>query len=220
MDMLELSKDELKTVLTKLVDILRGDASTINADTIVRRFHRNLEPMLNIVATTILEMREELHGDLLEFVVNNIGDAVIAYAPRLYREALREGRTDLIDRLRSEWSRAWVKLRGPPLPVKCPRCGFDALMPDLTCLVCGATVDERELKEFLNFEELLKDFAELHPEEEVKVAIDYGYVYLNSIGLKSPREQREPLDIEIVLSSRERELLKELLQRRNSNGGA
>ncbi len=218
LDILGLNDEELQAILTKIVDLLRGDASTINADTIVRRFHRNLEAMLNIVATSILELRDELHGDLLEFVVSNIGDSVLAHAQRLYREALREGREDLIDRLRAAWASAWVKIRGPPLPVKCPKCGFDALMPDLTCLVCGSVIDEKELKKSVNFEQLLKEFAQLAPVEDVKVAIDYGYVYLNSLGVKSPRERRHPLDIEVVLSSSEKQILAELLKERLEHG--
>ncbi len=216
LDVLGLSEDELRAILVKLVDILRGDANTINADTIVRRFRRNLEAMMSIVAASILELRDELHGDLLEFVVNYIGDSVLAFAPRLYREALREGRSDLIERLRGAWSQAWVRVRGPPLPLKCPRCGFDALMPDLTCLVCGATIDEKELKKSVNFEELLREFAQIAPIEDVKTALSYGYVYLNSLGIKSPREQRDPLDTEILLSADEKKVLEEELRRRQN----
>ncbi len=218
LDVLNLSHDEMRAILTKIVDLLRGDASTINIDTIVRRFHRNLEHLMPIIAAHILELREKLDESLLEFVVNNIGDNVVAYAPRLYRECVDRGRHDLLDRLRAAWAQAWVKIRGPPLPVKCPRCSFDSLMPDLSCLVCGSIVTEEELKKYINFDELLKDFALTATPDEVKTAINYGYVLLTSLGLKAPNAERHPLDIEIVLTSREKSLLKQLLTRRESNG--
>jgi len=212
LDTLPLKQDELQTILTKIVDMLRGDAATINIDTIVRRFHRNLEEMYKIIAVSILELRDELDPETLEFVVNNIGDHVLAFAPRLYREAKKYGRDDLVERLRAEWARAWITHKKIALPVQCPKCGFNSLMPDLSCVVCGASTDEKELKEYLGFEKLLREFVELYPREDVEKAIKYGYVLLNSMGIKPPTAQREPLDIEIVLSSSEIELLKSLLQ--------
>jgi len=218
LDVLGLSHSELHSILSKIVDLLRGDASTINIDTIVRRFHRNLEHVMPIIATQILELRDELDEQLLEFVVNNIGDNVLAHAPRLYRECIKKNRIDLLDRLRTAWARAWVKLRGPPLPLKCPKCGFDALMPDLSCLVCGSIVSEEELKKSTNFEELLRDFAYTASLEEVKTAISYGYVLLTSLGLKAPNSERHPLDIEVLLTSKEREFLSKCLRERMGHG--
>ena len=214
LDTLPLKREELQSILVKIVDLLRGEAATINMDTIARRFRRNLEEMYRIIAVSILELRDELDPETLEFVVNNIGPYVLAHAPRLYREAKKYGRDDLIERLRAEWSRAWISIRKTTLPVQCPRCGFNALTPDLTCLVCGSAVDEKELKEFLGFDKLLHEFVELYPREDVEKAVKYGYVLLNSLGLKPPTAQREPLDIEIVLSSNEIELLKNLLRER------
>jgi len=218
LDYLKLSHDEYRIILTKIVDLLRGEASTINMDTILRRFRRNLEAMYKIIASMLLEIKDQLMDEQLEFVINNIGDAVLAYASKLYSEAVKRGRLDLVDRLRSEWDRAWITKRQTSLPVRCPQCGFSALMPDLTCLVCGNTIDERILKERLNFRELLHEFAKSYPREVVETAIRYGYVYLTSYGIKPPIEQREPLDIEIVLSRDEKEYLMSLLREKYGEG--
>ncbi len=218
LDFLGLSREELEQIVVKLVDILRGEASTINLDTIVRRFRRNLEHMHRIIASMLLEMRDDYTEEQLEFIVNNIGDAVLAYAPKLYQKIVKLGKHDLLDRLRSEWMRAWITRKCPVLPVQCPVCGFHALMPDLTCLVCGSTVTEKQLKEFVNFNELLKDFVETYPRDVVENTIKAGYVLLTSCGIKPPSERREPLDIEVVLSTAEKEFLKKLLDERESNG--
>ncbi|HIP57003.1 MAG TPA: hypothetical protein EYH02_02900 [Ignisphaera aggregans] len=220
LDYLKLSHDEYQAILTKIVDLLRGEASTINMDTIVRRFKRNLEAMYKIIASMLLEIRDQLMDEQLEFVVNNIGDAVLAYAPKLYSEAIKRGRLDLVDRLRSEWDRAWVLRRQTALPVRCPKCGFSALMPDLTCLVCGSTIDEKLLKEKLNFRELLREFVKSYPREVVETTIKYGYVYLTSYGIKPPTEKRDPLDIEVVLSRDEKEYLINLLKNEHEEGEA
>ena len=212
LDYLKLSHDEYRAILTKIVDLLRGEASTINMDTIVRRFKRNLEAMYKIMASMLLEIKDQLTDEQLEFVINNIGDAVLAYASKLYSEAVKRGRLDLVDRLRNEWDRAWITKRQTALPVRCPQCGFSALMPDLTCLVCGNAVDEKILKEKLNFRELLHEFAKSYPREIIEATIKYGYVYLTSYGIKPPTERREPLDIEVVLTRDEKEYLMNLLK--------
>ena len=133
---------------------------------------------------------------------------------------MEKKRADLLDRLRAQWNTSWIKNKHPTLPVECPRCGFNALMPDLTCLVCGVSVGEKELKKHLKFAEMLREFAETSPLEEVKKAYSYGYVYLSSYGVKPPGTPRDPLDIELVLTREERELLKQILESRSSGEGS
>jgi len=217
---LDLSREEYRELVTKIVDLLYTGSSSIDVKTIARRFRRNLQQLYQFIAAALVEIREELSEEQLEFVVNNIGDAVLGLAPRLYRECVRRGRTDLVERLRAQWNASWVRNRHPVLPVECPRCGFNALMPDLTCLVCGATVSEEELKRHVGFENMLREFAETYPVEDVKRALKYGYVYLTSYGIKPPGGARDPIDIEVVLTRRERELLKRLLELRESREGA
>lgn len=213
---LDLTKDEARVIVTKLVDILRGEASTIDKDTIRRRFTRNVQQMNQIIAQAILELREELTLNQLEFVVNNIGEAVLGYAPRLYNEIAKHCKHDLLEILRTTWRTYWVQRKHQLLPVVCPRCGFNSLMPDLTCIVCGASIDEGELKKYTEFEKLLQDFVEHYSEEDIRKTIVYGYVYLSNLGLKPPTHERDKLDIEVLLSGKEKDFLKSLL---SSKGG-
>lgn len=211
LNMLELSLDEAKTIAIKLVDILRGEASVPDKDSIRRRFGRYTQNMYQIITQLILELREDLLPSQIEFVVNNIGEAVLNYAPKIYREVVKNGREDLLDTLRAAWRTHWTAKRYSILPVECPRCRFNSIMPDLSCIVCGSTISEEELKKNLDFEKMLKDFVNLYSEEDVMKTIMYGYVYVNSLGLKPPTHERDKLDIELLLSSKEKEIVKSLL---------
>lgn len=208
LEFLELKEDEYVVLLTRIVDILRGESSTLNIDTIARRFRRNIEYIYPIIATTLLEFREKLSIQQLEFAVNYINDAVLGYAPRLYSEAIELGRNDLVERLRETWKKWWLVKKYPVLPVTCPICGFSSLMPDMNCIICGSNVSEKQLKDYINFDELLKEFANSSDMESIKKALSYGYVYINSLGIKAPSEHRDVLDIEVLLSNKEKELLK------------
>uniref|UniRef100_A0A7C5XMU7 Uncharacterized protein n=1 Tax=Ignisphaera aggregans TaxID=334771 RepID=A0A7C5XMU7_9CREN len=209
---LNLTDDEFMKIIVNIVDMIRGESSSLDLDVITRRFKRNLMSLYPLIASMVLELRDSLTDEQIEFVVNNIGEAVLAYASRLYKDLVARERNDLIDRLKDYWNKYWVLKKHPILPVLCPNCRFNSLMPDLTCMVCGSIVSEKELKESINFMELLKDFVKNNNIEDVKKAINYGYVYLSSIGVKPPSENRDPLDIEIVLSNNEKEYLKFLIE--------
>jgi hypothetical protein len=220
LEFLKLGVEEYISVLTKIVDVVRGESATLDVDTIVKRIKRYSDKVYPILAVSLLELRGSLDEDQLEFVVNSIGEAVLAYAPRLYSEARRLERADLIERLKDMWRHYWVLKRHPILPVACPRCSFNSLMPDLSCLVCGAVVTEGELKTFLNFKALLEDFALREPVEEVKKVVSFGYVYVNSLGIKAPGEHKDVLDVEVLLSNKDKEvLLDKLKQRELQHGG-
>ncbi len=215
LDFLELSEDEYLELLTEIVDELRGDTATLNIDTIVRKFKRTIDIMYSRIAGWLLRHREKLSIQQLEFVINYIGSIVLGegVASRLYREAIEIGRHDLVERLRYLWRMWWVKIRYPILPMPCPICGFYSIMPDLTCLICGNTVSEKQLKEYINFSKLLEEFAKSSDIESIKKAISYGYVYVNSLGVKAPSENRDILDVEILLTDNEKELLKKYLSK-------
>lgn len=212
----ELTREEMRIIALRLVDILRGESASIDKDVIKRRFQRYIQQMYQLIAQFLLELREELTQIQLEFVINNIGEAVLGYAPRLYREALRCNRGDLIEILRVSWRNYWILKKYQILPVECPVCKFNSLMPDLGCIVCGSSVSEEELKKYLDFEKLLKDFVKQYSEEDVKKVVIYGYIYLNSLGLKPPTHERDKLDIEVLLNNKEKELIRSMLT--NSRG--
>lgn len=215
LESLGLTREELVNVLTRIVETLRGDSASLDLDTLVRRAKRHSENVYSIISSLILELRSSLTSELLEFTVQHIGEAVLAHAQRLYQELKRLGREDLIERVRLLWNKYWVMKRHPLLPVACPHCGFNALTPELYCMVCGATVAEKRLKESINFKELIEDFVKASSKDSILTALRYGYVLLNSLGVKAPNEPRDALDIEIVLSREEKEYMASLLEKKS-----
>ncbi len=218
LDMLELTKEEYVELLSDLIEMLYGSrTSYTKAEVLVKRMNRYRDRVYPLIAARLLGIKDHLTEAQLEFVVYNIEDAVLAAAPRLYAEVRRYGREDLADVLRYKWMKHWMRKRTQVLPIKCPYCGFHSVMPDMTCLVCGAVISERRLKESMNFKELLEYFLDSLGCEELRTLLNYDYVLANSLGLKHPKERRTPVDVEIYLTRSEKELIRKKLGERCGN---
>lgn len=147
-----------------IIDVVRPIVESIadqyssrpSKEQILNRILRHQDKLLEVIAAYILESRDELNEAQLEFVVFNASPQLIArHVQRLYDTAKRFGRSDIIEVLKAKWLES-----GYATPYQCPVCGFYALTPDFTCIVCGADVDEEEYKKFIGFDELLKSFVE------------------------------------------------------------
>lgn len=212
LDTLGLTKEEYIELLSDIIEMLYGSrTSYTKAEVLVKRMNRYRDRVYPLIAARLLGVKDRLTEPQLEFVVYNIEDAVLAAAPRLYAEVRRYGRDDLADILRYKWMKHWMKKRTQILPVKCPYCGFNAVMPDMTCLVCGAVVSEKRLKESINFRELLEYFLDSLECDELKALLRYDYVLVNSLGIKHPKGRRTRVDIEVYLTRSEKELIRRKL---------
>jgi hypothetical protein len=211
LEYLGLSRDEYLEILRRPVELLYGSPSTKpDVETIVKRFRRFSESVYPLIAVALLNLKEDLKSEHLDFIVNNIGKAVLEYAPKLYKEAVRLGREDVLPTLRRLWRIAWIEQHSKTLPVTCPKCLFNSLTKDMYCLVCGSVVSEKQLKEFLDFRELLKNYVNSVSCEELRELTRYDYVLLNNNGIKHPKELREEgVDIEVLLSNDEKTLIKQ-----------
>jgi hypothetical protein len=211
LEYLGLSRDEYLEILRRPVELLYGSPSTKpDVETIVKRFRRFSENVYPLIAVALLNLKEDLKSEHLDFIVNNIGKAVLEYAPKLYKEAVRLGREDVLPTLRRLWRIAWIEQHSKTLPVTCPKCLFNSLTKDMYCLVCGSVVTEKQLKEFLDFRELLKNYVNSVSCEELRELTRYDYVLLNNNGIKHPKELREEgVDIEVLLSNDEKTLIKQ-----------
>lgn len=218
LDMLGLAKEEYKELLSDLIEMLYGSrTSYTKAEVLVKRMNRYRDRVYPLIAARLLGVRESLTEAQLEFVVHNIEDAVLAAAPRLYAEVKRYDREDLADVLRYKWMKHWMKKRTQVLPIKCPYCGFHSVMPDMTCLVCGAVISESRLKKSMNFTELLGYFLDSLGCEELRTLLHYDYVLVNSLGIRHPKERRTPVDVEIYLTRSEKELIRKKLGEKCGN---
>jgi len=215
LDLLGLSRDQYIELLKDIIVQLYGSTTSYTkVDVLVRRFRRYADRINPILAVRIASMIDNLSEEQLEFVIYNIGDEVLGVASKLYSLAKKYSREDLISILRTKWSNAWIKRRTQVLPAQCPTCGFNSLMPDLTCLVCDSVISDRKLKEFIKFNERLKELISILSCDEVKDIIRRGYVLLNGLGLKAPSEGKSQVDIEVYLTSKELSFVKSVYKER------
>lgn len=210
LSILNLSRDQYIELLHDILTQLYGSTTTRTpVETVVKRYNRYKDRLNEVIASRLAYMLDRYTIDQLEFIVFNVGVNVLNIAPKIYAHIVRAGRDDLLKHLRSKWSSAWLARRSQNLPVECPKCGFNSLMPDMTCLVCGSYVTEPELKKYVGFNNILKSFLELLDCNDLKTLTNYDTVLLNASGLKSPTQARSVEDIEIYLSAEEKKLIRE-----------
>lgn len=216
LDSLGLSREEYVELLRQPMELLYGSSSSRpDVETIVKRFRRYSENVFPLIAQSLLFIKDNLSPEQLDFVVNNIGKLIISAAPRIYREAIRLGRDEVLQPLRGLWRLAWLELRSKNLPMECPVCHFNSLIRDMTCIVCGSVIDEKTLKKFINFDSLLIDFLQNQSCSELEHLLRYDYVLINNSGIKHPEGVRDDVtDIEIILDRSEKELIRKVYNSR------
>ncbi|MEM1623310.1 MAG: hypothetical protein QW543_04145 [Sulfolobales archaeon] len=218
LDYLGISKESWIEILKDVLVELYGSTSSYkSAEDIAKRLTRNSDKLFPVIATRLAYILEAPSADQLEFIVTYVGDSVLELAPRIYHWVAKSGRKDLLDSLKYKWGIVWSKTRTPVLPVACPRCGFNSLMPDLVCLICGASVPEKEVKAFTNFHDRLAEALLSMDCSELEKMLRYDYVLMNDLEVKLPSSNRLPIDIEVYLSESEKGLVKNIFQSRCSN---
>ncbi len=209
LDLLGLTHEQYVDLLKDIIIQLYGSTSSYTkAEVVAKRFMRYSERVYPIIASRLTMLLSRFTPTQLEFIVYNIGDSILGLAPKIYVEVKKAGRDDLLQILRNKWANMWLRNKLPVLPAECPKCGFNALMPDLSCLVCGASVSEKEVKEKMNFKDAFIDFVNSLTCEQLSDLIKYDYVLVNGLGLKHPKEKRTLIDIEIYLSRSEKEIVR------------
>ncbi|UXD22453.1 hypothetical protein IPA_04950 [Ignicoccus pacificus DSM 13166] len=212
LDVLGLSDDQVIELLRDLLVQLMGDRVTKpKAETLVNNILRNQKRIFAVLAAKLLEIvpEGELTPEQLEFVVSYIGELSIPFVPRLYREMKRLG-IDLSGPLQASWEEAW-RFRGEPGPVGyCPRCGFRAVDPTGTCMVCGYMLNEKELRKAVDFEDKFKEFLSTATCEDLRKALSEGRLFVDhSSASLSPNTKWA---IEIFLNSKDRNMLKSIIE--------
>ena len=221
LDYLGLSRDRWLEVLRDILEELYGSTTSYkSAEDVAKRLVRNSDRVFPVVASRLAYVLEKPTIDQLEFVVSNVGDAVLDLAPKLYRWALEAGREDLLGTLKYKWASTWFKLRTPILPVRCPRCGFNSVMPDLSCAVCGAFISEKELKSSVDLPRRLEEIARSTTCSELEDLLRYDYVLVNDLEVKPPSASRLAVDVEIYLAREEKNLLRRVYEERCRHAAA
>ncbi len=151
-------------------------------DTLIKRIRRRRREVYKIVAYKLLESLNKLTDQQLEFIIYNGEELIIGEIDRLYREAVKRGRDDLVSYLQYVW-----ETYGRPTPVRCPRCGFSAVMPDYSCMVCGHVVGEEYIREQLGFEEKFRLYIKTASVAELRDVMSIGFVLASDVDVVSPR---------------------------------
>ena len=207
---LNLDKELLKEILKEpFISAVGQVKSKPKARTIINRLNASKDEMMEYLAVRIIREVEvsKLSDDQLEFVVVNIKKPIVDLAPQLYAEAKKRGRKDLIDILQYNWN-----LFGLRSPVKCPKCGFEAVMPDYSCRVCGYSLSTREIKEAINLMSQLEEMYSYDP-EGLKEIVTSGYLIYISTGPIPPsrfKPSGSEIYYEITLTSQEKAQLNKL----------
>ncbi|NAZ26681.1 MAG: hypothetical protein GU348_00825 [Thermogladius sp.] len=179
---LGLDDEKSRRIILDVLDLVtQGLSSKPDLETVLRRIRR-FKPQVNeLISLRLLELVEKPTREQLEFIIYNGGRVVVNEVSKLYKLAREYGREDLISALQY----AWVKY-GIRSPVQCPKCGFNSIMPDYSCFVCGAVVGEKYIREALGFSEKLRLFIETGSVSELRVAVERGYVLLGEDGVHHP----------------------------------
>jgi hypothetical protein len=202
-----------ESILDIVQDIVQGIVASRStkpsAEGIVKNVLRNKDSFLKAVAAKLLERGPPYSVEQLELIVGAAPDLAGRAAPLLYQEARRLGANHIIEALRDLWRRY-----GRPTPIRCPRCGFYAVTPDLTCIVCGANLSEEEVKKAVGFERLLADFARRSEPSLVMEILRAGYVILDDEVKPPSMKKPGEFGVQLFLTNRERRILEEIVRER------
>lgn len=205
LDYIGVGDRELAAVLRPIIeDMIESRSTKPKAETIASRIEKMKPVIYKALASMLLE-REELSPEQIEFIVAHAEDLAGKAAPLLYRHAVKYGLDHVVEALRVLWSRY-----GRPLPLRCPRCGFYALAPNLECMVCGSSISERELKDSIGFRDRLRDYAGSADWRLVEEIIHAGYIYFDGEIRPPSMRPSNGYYIALYLSREERELLRSL----------
>jgi len=196
---LNLDKSLLKDIIKRIVELLWEEDKRPDMDRLSNRIKRNIERLRTIIAQMIIESGVSLSNEMLEYVTTSAGPWILSYASSLYKIAKDRGREDLINIMRSAWVKWWIQIRGTEIPPECPRCKFNSLMSDGTCIVCGYTPSASELLKYNNFDLYVDNLIKKRDLNRAKLILEKGYVIISSTGIKSPDEERYKFDIEVHL---------------------
>ena len=216
LDLIGVSADDIIDIVEDIVSGIAESRSTKpSVDSLVKRILASKDQFKKAVAARLLERKgEELNLEQLEFVVANAPELAGRSAPILYRVAKRLKAEHIILALQTLWNKYGLRT-----PIRCPRCGFYAVTPDLTCMVCGASLEEEEIKKSISFRERLESFLQRAPTPLVREIYQAGFVLLDD-EIHPPSMPPSGFKVEVHLNREERLLVKKFLEEREESQGS
>ncbi len=201
LDILGLTKEQYKELLSDILIELYGSLTSYsNVKVIAKRYLRARDKINEVIAARLAFMLSELTPEQLEFIAFNVGiDTALSVIPRIYGFLKKLGRNDLLNTLRVKWRNSWLKKKYGVLPPQCPRCGFNSLMPDLTCLVCGALVREKDIIESKEFQVKFMELIQGLDCAGLRALLKHDIILYNDNEVKPPTQEKLPVDVEVYI---------------------
>lgn len=209
---LGLDRELMRAIVKRIIEILWDEDKKPDMERLSSRIRRNLDKLRSIISQMILESGVELSSEQFEYVASSDGPWILSYAPTLYRYALKYGREDLLSNLRYLWVKWWTQSRDSEIPPECPRCGFNALMPDGVCIVCGYSPAPTDLLKHYRFDDYIDKLVSRGDINRIKTILTRGLVLVSSLGIKSPDEDKSKYDLEVHLPRIYREKLQKIIE--------
>jgi len=183
LDTLGVERQVAVKIIGEVLSMLYEGASSKPAlDAVLKKIRRFRDSVNAVIAKWLLETVKEPTPEQLEFIVTSGGRLVVPEISRLFSIIKKTGRADLLSHLEALWEKY-----GHPTPVRCPKCGFRAVMPDYSCAVCGYVVSDEYVKRELNFAEKFKEYISRASVAELRDVADLGFVLLGEDGVVNPR---------------------------------
>ncbi|MGC8566248.1 MAG: hypothetical protein ACP5I6_02650 [Caldisphaera sp.] len=207
LDLIGLNPEDIKNIVEEvIISISESRVTKPSEESIIKKVLLSKEQFMKSIASILLEEGKINDRERLEFLIAYAPDIAGKATPILYQIAKKLNANDIIESLRQLWN-----MYGKPTPIKCPRCGFNSVMPDLTCIICGAILDEKEIKESLDFQNSLKDLTRHYNTRLIEEIINSGYVIYDG-EIKPPSLlEKDRISIAIHLNKNEKDYLKALI---------
>lgn len=195
----------VRELIENIVTDMSEGGRKVEAERVIKKVESQRENVYKALIARALG-EGEITPELAELAVYRAPELAGRAAPMLY--GLLKGSPHALSYLRGLWERY-----GMPTPVKCPRCGFMSITPDLQCVICGASPREEEVKASIGFEAELKRAARTWHESLIREVLSAGYVYYDG-EVKPPSMGGGKLGVIFHISLKERSILLEELTRR------
>ncbi len=211
LDLMGIKPEDLIDIIENIVEgIVENRSTKPSTESLLKRILAGRDHVKKAVAAKLLEKRgEDLSLEQLEFIISSAPELAGRAAPLLYRLAKKYNADHLIIALQSLWNKY-----GRRTPIRCPRCGFYAVTPDLTCMICGASLSEEEIKQSIDFINRLKRYLESAPISLIREIYQAGFVVLNNEIHAPSTAPHSGFRVELYLDRKERELVKNILKER------
>lgn len=192
-----------------------GASSKPSLDAVLKKINRLKTEIYGFISYKLITEYSKLNDKILEFIVLNGNKYVVSEAPTIYRLLIKHNRVDLVPNLNYLWEKY-----GKPTPIKCPKCGFNAVGPDQCCTICGYVVSENYIREQIGFNEKFQKYVSEASVAELIDLKNVGFILVSSDGVYHPRFSHKLLFenkvfYNITLKARDFMVIDEEISRRN-----